>query len=311
LDIVESLELDCLLTPGLAKRLLRGGIIDAVLSHISFPESIATDTTSSMLKRKMQPLSILCNCLCANSLPSQGDEMEGYRRETITKITPLLQCLSRENLERTMYGNPIEFYAAAFAVAGIFNNIIMNGSVTVSTALVQHLYGDMYSDAASSEADLVPGSLMLLLQELWMLPAESWFDELIHRGLPDESSGPWWSNFTAIELREISTNGSQSVAAIFQLLYGQGNDHDFGMVGYAREREMVLTGKMKTDKNFLYPKRFCDRVCQSWAIARQFAGAVTREKADSTTCRTRRQRRRCRFVAQLSARCGRTPCTRS
>ena len=30
---------------------------------------------------------------------------------------------------------------------------------------------------------------------------------------------------------------------------------------------MVLTGKMKTDKNFLYPKRFCERVCQSWAIA--------------------------------------------
>ena len=30
---------------------------------------------------------------------------------------------------------------------------------------------------------------------------------------------------------------------------------------------MVLTGKMKTDKNFLYPNRFCERVCQSWAIA--------------------------------------------
>ena len=30
---------------------------------------------------------------------------------------------------------------------------------------------------------------------------------------------------------------------------------------------MVLTGKMKTDKNFLYPKRCCERVCQSWAIA--------------------------------------------
>ena len=30
---------------------------------------------------------------------------------------------------------------------------------------------------------------------------------------------------------------------------------------------MVLTGKMKTDKNFLYPKRFCERVCQSWADA--------------------------------------------
>ena len=72
---------------------------------------------------------------------------------------------------------------------------------------------------------------------------------------------------------------------------------------------MVLTGKMKTDKNFLYPKRCCERVCQSWAIAPirwsgdQGEGGFNNVSDETSTTNV--------VVAQLSARCGRTPCTRS
>ena len=124
---------------GLFTKLMRAGLVDAVLGHYAYPASVERDTLPAghdLWRCRVQPLQLLQSAVASMEEHGEMDESEMLRRriEVGTRLAPLIKAMA--DPRRMLFGFHYEWaQGACYFVKLVLNTILGQGGCEKLRAL--------------------------------------------------------------------------------------------------------------------------------------------------------------------------------
>ena len=116
---------------GLFTKLMRAGLVEAILGHYAYPDSVEQDTLPAghdLWRCRVQPLALLQNAVAFMAEEDEMDESELNKRriEVATRLAPLIKVMA--DPRRMLFGFHYEWsHGASYFAALVGNTILERG----------------------------------------------------------------------------------------------------------------------------------------------------------------------------------------